>query len=597
MIEIIATALSIFLVAFVIRILTARNIGMTWDEGLYALGGMIALKNIATRNYSHKAWSFEFHPPVLMYFFGIAYATYTFIVTTLKHKQIPNFKLLYQEAIRLYSGSSSLLVVRLPSAIMGSLSCVLTYFICLDVFNNPVIGIVAALFLAITPMFIALSSLVMLESGVTFFYLLTILSFFRATEYFSIVYIIAAGILLGLTFGSKETGFLAPLAVAPWLLFSLAKAYTLGGLGLFTEELLFFILWLLLGALIFYIVWPLLWKHPITQLKRNLGSVTKMTSRRGAGYSFYSTNLLASTPFLLIILYLVGTIESVRLLWTGQMESLIFLSWAFLPLIVMSMPFVPKRGGASELTFILPPLSILAGLATFAISQNVAMLAHDVFGYIGTSFYGFQEGGILLALSCVFLGLVAFQSLKIYPYFVNYCSLAGRFLGKKMLPPGGWGEGMDKAVVYVDNNAPSNSIVWIYGPKSTAFYHSARVNLRDSSEGQPIFYERTKAGFDSLVDENVTDWKKGDLKFYFPYYYKGEHNELDISRLKKEKVSMIVVYHWFTYDPIITDLDPGNYRIICELRKKQIPAFTVKIKGLEACWVYKVKDLGEQEKG
>jgi len=197
----------IFLVAFIPRFLAALRVDMTWDEGLYALSGITSVKNVATRNFTPDAWNSEFHPPIIMYIYGTVYAVYVFIKTLFKRGFRLNLNLLYQEGYSLFKGRRTLLVLRLPSVILGALSCVLTYLIGLDLFKSGIVAIAAALFLALTPIFIAWSSLAMLESGVTFFYLLTIWTVLRAIEGSSLIYTIFSGIALGLAFGSKETGF------------------------------------------------------------------------------------------------------------------------------------------------------------------------------------------------------------------------------------------------------------------------------------------------------------------------------------------------------------------------------------------------------
>lgn len=579
----------IFLVAFIPRFLAALRVDMTWDEGLYVLSGIISVKNVAAHNFTSDAWGSEFHPPIIMYLYGIVYAAYVFITTLFKRGFSLNFDLLYQEGYSLFKGRRTLLVLRLPSVILGALSCSLTYLIGLDLFKSDIVAIAAALFLALTPIFIAWSSLAMLESGVTFFYLLTIWTLLRAIEFQSLVYTVFSGIALGLAFGSKETGFGVPLVVLPWATFLIVKAYVAEGLVALIGKSELLLLWFLLGLIVFYVTWPWLWKNPIKQFARNLRATSKMTSRPSAGIGFYLINLLASTPVFLVFLYGVGAVVSLSLAVT-QTDVIILLSWAFLPLILMSMPFVPKRGGTYEITFIIPPLSIFAGLATLELSKVLADTLQRFFGLtaiLGSISYEIMA---IWLLGSAFICLMALSCLRIHPYYIDYYNFLAMSISsfRKNLLVGWWGEGMGNAMNYIDQYAPSDSTIWIYGPKTTALYHSSRVDLGKSFNSEPLFYERSKAGFEVPIDSAFYDWRKGDLKFYFPYYYPDKHNEYDMSRLKAEKVSYVVIYKWATYSPLITAMDQDNCNLVSAIRNKWTPVFIEKMKNTEVCWVYRV---------
>jgi 4-amino-4-deoxy-L-arabinose transferase-like glycosyltransferase len=573
--------LFIFILAFIPRFLATHKVDMTWDEGLYITCGAMSLKNVAARNFSSEAWSFEFHPPLMMYLYGMAYALYAFLTTMIRRRSIPSLGSLYREGLRLFAGRRALLVARLPSVMLGSLSCVLVYFLCLDLFKSQLIGVAAALVLALTPSFIAWSSLAMLESGVAFFFLLTIWTLTRAVELNSFNYLIISGVSLGLTFGSKETGFGVPLVVIPWLVSTAFKNNAL----LVSADVLnigqTFLLWIALGLLTFYVTWPWLWKNPIKQFMKALRATSDMASRKGAGWSFYLSNLFMSTPLVLAFLYGVGLVEALFLSVT-QPYFLLLLSWIIVPLALMSSPLVLKRGGAYEVSFVFVPLSILSSFAMYDFSKFIAENANRF------SMLSVNEESIFLLLSLILVGLLVVTCVKIHPYYVDYYNSVSKTHRNRLF--GWWGEGMAEAVAYVDQHAPRNSSVWIYGPKATALYHSSRVNLKESVGSEPLFYERSKAGFDVQISEDFYTWREGDLRFCFPYYYSGKHSNLNVAQLKAENVSYIVVYRWATYDPAITAMDSGNYKVVCILRSSP-PVFTSRIKGVEVCWVYKVQDL------
>lgn len=561
---------------------------MTWDEGLYAVCGMIAIRNVAKRKFSHDDWSYEFHPPIMMYLFGLSYSIYVFMKSVLKHKAIPNLNLLYDDAISLFAGHRSLLVMRLPSVILGSLSCVLTYLLAVDIFHSEVIGVGAALFLALTPSFLGWSSLAMLENGVTFFYLLTILTFLKMIEYNSVGYLIVSGVALGLAFGSKETGFGAMLVVLPWFLLLASKMYTLAGLNVIISASMFVLSWFLLGLAVFYVTWPWLWGNPMEQFRKNLRAISKWASPKATDFKYYTLNLLASTPVPLIFLYGVGMFYATYSMFE-QANSLLLLAWIILPLGIMSLPFIIKRGGVAHVIFVLPPFSILASVGVHKLSEVVVKASG--WRLDGAAIFGSSPLETMsLMLSFIFIGLILFECLRVYPYYIDYYNqIAERVSGlKERLPIGCWGEGMAEAIAYVEQQAPLDSTIWIYGPKITAFYHSSRADLKKSTSDEPLFHLRAKADVDVPVEEQFYSWRKGDLTFYFPYYYIQEQNVLNMEQLKARNISFIIVYRSYTYDPSVTYLDLGNYTLISLLRNNYAPVFTVKRKGIELCWVYKV---------
>jgi 4-amino-4-deoxy-L-arabinose transferase-like glycosyltransferase len=571
----------ILLIAFIPRFLATRRVDMTWDEGLYIACGAMSLKNVATRNFSSEAWSFEFHPPVIMYLYGVTYALYVWLSTLVRRRSIPSIGILYQEGLKLFSGRKTLSVARLTSVMLGSLSCVIVYFMCLDLFKSRLMGVVAALVLALTPSFIAWSSLAMLESGVAFFFLLTIWALTRAVELNSFCYLIISGISLGLTFGSKETGFGVPIVVLPWFV-SLAfksKASLLSDVALNIGQA--FLLWIALGFLTFYVIWPWLWKNPITQFLKAIRATSHMTSRKGAGWSFYLTNLFMSTPLAVGFLYTVGLIESL-FLSLAQPYFLLLSAWVIVPLALMSSPLVPKRGGTFEVSFVFVPLSILSSFAIYSFSK---LITENTNRFLMLSL---NNWFMFLLLSFILVSLLAIACVKIHPYYVDYYNSFSKMRRNCLI--GWWGEGMAEAVAYIDQNAPKNSSVWIYGPKATAFYHTSRINLKESIGKESLFYERSKSGIDVQISKDFCVWREGDLKFCFPYYYPIKDGDLDVAQLKAENVSYILVYRWATYDPAITAMAPDHHRVVSMLRSS-VPAFTSKIKGEEVCWVYKVGDL------
>jgi len=545
-------ALAIFAVAFIVRLSVALRVQMTWDEGVYALLGASYIKNIATRNFSKPAWNLEFHPPIVMYIYGLGYAVYVALTSFIKNSFSLNVEKVSGEAVKFFRGRRTLMILRLPSMIMGSLCSVFTYFLVVFLTGNSLVGMVAALFLTLTPHFVIMTTLVTSDVGVSLFSTLSILLLLVSSS--NPYLLIVSAIAMGMALGSKETGTTLPMIVVP---FSFLTGFM---------NLIDLIIWLGIGLVVFYVSWPLLWRNPVKVYLEHAHAVTSMTSRKSARLTYYVRQFFFSSPLTLFVLYLVGFFLVVSRELSEPFYFVLIL-WALIPLLVMSFPKVPKRGGVSEVMVIIPAFSIMAAVAVERIAATI-----------------FPGPYIPLLV----FGILLVETLRFYPYFMNFRNILG---SEKEIPVGWFGEGMDRAMKFVDRNAPSNSTIWIYGPKTTAYYYSKRVNTEKSLEPDGLFQMRKHAGFDTSGAKTTTDpyfrqWKKGDLKFFFPYFHKKDYVGFDPELFRKENVSYIVVINWAYAD----ELDSGNLSIVEELRRDHTPVFTESFKGSEVCWVYDVRN-------
>jgi len=547
-------ALAIFTIAFVVRLSVALRVQMTWDEGVYVLLGASYIRNIVTRNFSKPAWNLEFHPPIMMYIYGLGYSVYITLISLLKHGFSLNMERLSEEAVRSFRGRRTLVILRLPSIIMGSLCCVLTYFLAFSLTGNSLVGIVAALFLALTPHFVIMTTLVTSDVGVSLFSILSILLLLVSPG--DAYLLIGSAIAMGMALGSKETGIALPLIVIP---FGFLTAYM---------NLIDLMIWLGIGLLVFYVSWPLLWRNPVKVYHEHTRAVLAMPSRKSAGMTYYIHQLFFSSPLTLFILYLLGFFLVVSRELSKPLYFMLTL-WALVPLLIMSLPKTPKRGGVSEVMVIIPVLSIMAAIAV----EKIAAITCP---------------GLYVPL--LVLGILLAETLRFHPYYMNFRNILG---SEKEIPWGWFGEGMDRAMEFIDKNAPSNSTIWIYGPKATAYYYSNRVNTEKSLEPEGLFQMRKHAGFDTSGAATTTDpyfkqWKKGDLRFFFPYFHTQEYSSFDPELFRKKNISYIVIINWAYSDGLPPD--PGNTAIVEELRHNYKPVFTASFKGSEVCWVYDVRN-------
>lgn len=102
-------------------------------------------------------------------------------------------------------GAFDFVAVAVP-ALFGVLSVILVYFLGKEIFNKK-IGLIAALFLAVTEYHIIYSRLVAVDSMLTLFYLLSFLFFVRAFKNKSLKYYILFGLSASLALVTKYVGF------------------------------------------------------------------------------------------------------------------------------------------------------------------------------------------------------------------------------------------------------------------------------------------------------------------------------------------------------------------------------------------------------
>jgi hypothetical protein len=465
-----------------------------------------------------------------------------------------------------------LFAIRSPSIVLGSLSCVFTYLLASTLVQDEPIAVLAGFFLAINPAFIGWTSLAMLESGVAFFFLGSVETYVLGMENSSLFYIILSALFAGLAYGSRETSLVLPFVLGPYTFVVLGQSAASMGLATASGTLELFVAWLALSLLVFYITWPFLWSSPVKQFLRNLRTVREMGSATAESSGFYITRLLALWPTVFAIPF--GVTVSQLLGWKTFVQLIIPLSWVLIPLILMSTPYVTKRGG-HVLTFLLPPLAILAAFGAWSLPKvltyfiPLAIASQDLLRLVGST-------GLILVL---FL-----ESLRIHPYHLQYSGTSGKIFSKEM-----WGEGMRSAIEYIDQHAPVNSTVWIYGPKSTALYHSKRVNVQRTLETQPFFYARAKEfGSEVQMETEFYTWRTGDLKFEFPYYEEKVN-------INKAALSYVLLYRWATLEEGYAQMSASNRRIISDLLTKQKPVFVARLKNEEVCFVYDANRLDPKQ--
>lgn len=269
-------------------------------------------------------------------------------------------------------------------------------------------------------------------------------------------WILASGVLLGLTISFRVLGPLAGLIVISIAFIKeKQKAVSLT------------IPYLLIAGITAYLTWPFLWSSPFANYLQSLGIMSKfpfdaMVLFNGTLYPpnqvprFYFLALFAlqlTEPVLLLIV--AGVI--VLLLHFRQKDNLeplvLFIGWFLLPSAAVIVLRSNLYDNARQLYFLLPPLFLAAG---FAMDWLFKRIDHPI------------SLAVFFLLTC---GPAIFSITQLHPYeYVYYNGLIGGVDGAvRRFETDYWGTSFKAAMEYINEVAPEQGRILIMtGPDDVA---------------------------------------------------------------------------------------------------------------------------------
>jgi 4-amino-4-deoxy-L-arabinose transferase-like glycosyltransferase len=406
----------VFAAAVAVRWIDLAGHGETWDEAVYWASGRNYISNLLALDASPELWSWNFeHPPVMKYLAGIG----------------AQFADGYGPA-------------RALSAVWVAIGCTLLVPIGARLFSLRT-GVLAAVIAALLPPLVAHGQIVGHEAVTVLWWPLGILLSLtlrdgdpdRRTLRLRLV---AIGVVIGLAIASRFTnGLLGPLCLV--IVISTAprdrRTWLEGGVGMAGVALL-----------TLYVVWPRLWFHPLQNLAAAFEKLRKahslepflgaMTNHPGPHY--FVTYLVATLP----IAVLAGVLAFALRVRANPRSALILLAWFVIPLGVMISPV--RQDGVR---YVLPCVLALA-LASAAGWDAIATRLRSP--------HAFRAIAGALAL------YLAITLARVHPYYLDYFAEqvggAGTVAGHQWFETAWWGEGVDRAVDYVNANAPIGARVF-----------------------------------------------------------------------------------------------------------------------------------------
>ncbi|MFB0538383.1 MAG: ArnT family glycosyltransferase [Anaerolineae bacterium] len=474
-----------------------------------------------------------------------------------------------------------MVAVRWPIALIVSCSVVGIYVLARELFAERV-ALLGAVLLALEPFYVALSRVLHLDALVASFMALSVLSLaicLKQTRLSPLV--VFSGITAGLGAATKVSAlFLVPFAGLMALAVYLAKvpgtferwpidrykplgrqpsdrnsyvsAWHLNAhrwrKALHLSAIL--IVWAGIVGLAFALLWPAMWADPLAALWRLLGGSSELA---GAGHKQFFLGRLVDDPgplfFPVIFLFrvspltLLGAVASLPMILrkgrSQQDQRLIWL-WAYACLFVAFITLSPKKLDRYLLP-VFPAIALLAAAGLWELAETVQKKASGVLSrWVIWAVHLFPVGCLVLQ--------VAFLSPH-YPYNLTFYNPAlGGIRQASHVILIGWEEGLDKVARYLDE--------------------------KEGIEDRRVLAWYSALGFNTL--------------------FRGESRELSPGRQPADDVWL-----WYESDYVVLYINQvqrglPDARTLAFFRSLE-PEYTVRLKGLEYAWVYKVPEAVPEE--
>jgi 4-amino-4-deoxy-L-arabinose transferase-like glycosyltransferase len=409
---------AVFVAAVAIRWFHLNAAGQTWDEDANWAAGRNYVSNLLALDLRPSAWQWNYeHPPIMKYLVGIG---------------------------ALFADGFG--PARAISALLVASGCALLVPIGRRLFRLRV-GVVAAAIAALLPPLIAHGKVAGHEVPSLFLWSVGVLLAVsvhddvptdeRATLVTLRRRLAVLGLVIGIAIASRFlNGLLGPLCalivvvMAPpgW------RASTIRWGAILMPAV---------ALVTFYAVWPRLWAEPMAALSASFhkfGTAYSVepflgTDTATPGRHYFVVYLLATVPTGVVAFVALWVAQTVRRASQFPARSnLIVAAWAVIPLLAMFSPL--RRDGVR---YIIP---------CFAAAIGVDLVAR-----------WFERGNSrsFVIAAAVLVSYLAITAVRAHPYYLDYFAEhtggAGAVARRRWFETAWWGEGLDRAVAYVNANA------------------------------------------------------------------------------------------------------------------------------------------------
>ena len=479
----------------IIILLTIKDYGITWDEGVYFLCGASYfnwLENPSLETID-KYWSFKFtsneHPPLVPLLGEMT--------RSLFHK-----KLNLMDRVSSFRMAVLFFVFFLNLALFSFVS---------RLYGRKIAFIVSLSFFFLPRIFFH-SHLAALDYPVTAMWFLVIYSYWRGMGQQKWVY--CSAILLGLALLTKLNAYFIYVPVVFfWLLTFNRKIISLllGKLKFSLREILplfsKIVPMFIIPPLVLTVFWPYMWKNPLSRILEYPLFSLKLTQVR---YTYYFGEVfthapwhypfvwsLITIPLIVLIMFFIGLFKIAQKPYTRT--DIFILFNALLPLIIVALPMVPKYDAERLFLPAFPFICIISGLGIKQIFDFARKFKAEKLAFI---FY------------MVLFSLTLYNSIiRYHPYQSSYFNeIIGGIKGaeRRGFEVEYWGNAFIGSLPFL--NKHSESTFWVY-------HHPARYRFYDA---RGLLKKEIKFGDKDNADYLVLLIRQGSFNKEMWRYYECE---------------------------------------------------------------------------
>jgi 4-amino-4-deoxy-L-arabinose transferase-like glycosyltransferase len=426
-------------VALVARLVGLGDQGQTWDEDVNWAAGRNYVTNLLALDFSERSWMWNFeHPPVMKVLAGIG--------------------------AQLADGFGP---ARVLSAVWSALGCTLLVPIGTRLFRFRV-GVLAAAIAALLPPLVAHGQIVGHEAPTLLWWSLAILLALGVHDYLPtddrralralVLRLAGVGVVIGIAIASRFVNGLVGPVCALIVVLAAPERWRRATIG-----------W---GALVMplaalatvYAVWPRLWLHPIANLAAALAKLDTPHSPEpflGAlttspGPHYFALYLIATLP--------VGVLAGI-VLWLARaaidvakrrapLGQIVVFAWLAIPLVGIMLSPVRQDG----VRYVMPCLLALALMAAVGLDAAAGWIGARLGGAVTRTTWVFVAGASVLV---GYLGITVARSAPYHlDYFGEHAGSAGQIAEARTFETAWWGEGLDRAIAYVNTHAEPGARVY-----------------------------------------------------------------------------------------------------------------------------------------
>lgn len=397
-------------------------------------------------------------------------------------------------------------------------------------------GLVAAVSLALYPLFFAEQHFNVKDIPEAAFYSMTLITFYEAIINKSTKWLLLSSILFGLALSTKFNIMFAPLIMLIWLVTYIF--FNKLNIRKFFKLLPAVILYPLIVFAVFTFLWPAIWTSPIKGFLdslfyyKDMGISSYFDSRF---ISVFNLNtypfqwIIFTTPLIILFLSFFGIIYVFA---KGRTEknktSILILFWLLIPIMRVTMPGTSIYGGIRQIMEYIPAMAILAGIGA---NYIVSLLYYFIVRIKKRIKIIEQLNNRAIQLSLQVLILLSFLpiTLKLISVHPNegvyFNPLIGGLKGAKEKDIPYWGESLGnpyrQGISWINKNAEKNAkLVISYGMGSNIPSVLIRNDIDFSNTYRGINHENEEYVI-GLTNKSLYDnvyYSKYLEKFLIPVY-------------------------------------------------------------------------------